>query len=69
VGPLIHETGARADATVRSGQLRAIPSDLMESELFGHKRGSFTGAVADKPGWCRAPRAARCSWTKWPTCR
>ena len=28
----------------------AIPSELMESELFGHKRGSFTGAMADKKG-------------------
>jgi two-component system response regulator PilR (NtrC family) len=32
----------------------AIPSELMESELFGHKKGSFTGAVADKPGLVQA---------------
>ena len=32
----------------------AIPSELMESEFFGHKRGSFTGAVADKPGLFQA---------------
>jgi DNA-binding NtrC family response regulator len=32
------------------GELRRDPGELMESELFGHKRGSFTGAVADKKG-------------------
>lgn len=50
VARLIHETGARADAPFVPVNCGAIPSDLMESELFGHKRGSFTGAVADKPG-------------------
>jgi two-component system response regulator PilR (NtrC family) len=50
VARLIHETGARADAPFVAVNCGAIPSELMESELFGHKRGSFTGAVADKPG-------------------
>jgi two-component system, NtrC family, response regulator PilR len=50
VARLIHETGARADAPFVPVNCGAIPSELMESELFGHKRGSFTGAIADKPG-------------------
>jgi two-component system response regulator PilR (NtrC family) len=50
VARLIHETGARADAPFIPVNCGAIPSELMESELFGHKRGSFTGAIADKPG-------------------
>ncbi|MGA8706332.1 MAG: sigma-54 dependent transcriptional regulator [Steroidobacteraceae bacterium] len=50
VARLIHETGARADAPFIPVNCGAIPSELMESELFGHKRGSFTGAVADKKG-------------------
>jgi two-component system response regulator PilR (NtrC family) len=50
VARLIHDRGARADAPFVAVNCGAIPSELMESELFGHKRGSFTGAVADKPG-------------------
>jgi two-component system response regulator PilR (NtrC family) len=50
VARLIHDSGARADAAFVPVNCGAIPSDLMESELFGHKRGSFTGAVADKRG-------------------
>jgi two-component system response regulator PilR (NtrC family) len=50
VARLIHETGARADGPFVPVNCGAIPSELMESELFGHKRGSFTGAVADKKG-------------------
>ncbi|HEY3732220.1 MAG TPA: sigma-54 dependent transcriptional regulator [Steroidobacteraceae bacterium] len=50
VARLIHDSGARADAPFVPVNCGAIPSELMESELFGHKRGSFTGAIADKPG-------------------
>ena len=50
VARLIHDSGARADAPFVPVNCGAIPSELMESELFGHKRGSFTGALADKPG-------------------
>jgi two-component system response regulator PilR (NtrC family) len=50
VARLIHESGARADGPFVAVNCGAIPSELMESELFGHKRGSFTGAVADKKG-------------------
>ena len=50
VARLIHETGGRHDAPFVPVNCGAIPSELMESELFGHKRGSFTGAVSDKRG-------------------
>jgi len=50
VAQLIHETGARRDAPFLPVNCGAIPSELMESELFGHKKGSFTGAVSDKQG-------------------
>jgi two-component system, NtrC family, response regulator PilR len=47
---LIHLSGPRAEGPFIAVNCGAIPSELMESELFGHKRGSFTGAVADKKG-------------------
>ena len=50
VAKLIHESGPRRTAPFVPVNCGAIPSELMESELFGHKRGSFTGAVADKKG-------------------
>ena len=50
VARLIHELGPRASAPFVPVNCGAIPSELMESEFFGHKRGSFTGAQADKDG-------------------
>jgi two-component system, NtrC family, response regulator PilR len=50
VARLIHLSGPRADGPFVAVNCGAIPGELMESELFGHKRGSFTGAVADKQG-------------------
>ncbi|MDE1923380.1 MAG: sigma-54-dependent Fis family transcriptional regulator, partial [Gammaproteobacteria bacterium] len=50
VAKLIHESGPRRDGPFVPVNCGAIPTELMESELFGHKRGSFTGAVADKRG-------------------
>jgi two-component system nitrogen regulation response regulator NtrX len=46
----IHEKSHRADGPMVEVNCAAIPSELIESELFGHKKGSFTGAVADRPG-------------------
>ncbi len=54
VARLIHEQGPRADAPFVPVNCGAIPSELMESEFFGHKKGSFTGAVADKEGLFQA---------------
>jgi two-component system response regulator PilR (NtrC family) len=54
VARLIHESGPRKDAPFVPVSCGAIPSELMESELFGHRRGSFTGAVADKLGLVQA---------------
>ncbi len=47
---LIHEQGPRSDQAFVAVNCGAIPQELMESEFFGHKKGSFTGAIADKEG-------------------
>jgi transcriptional regulator with GAF, ATPase, and Fis domain len=47
---VIHANGARADRPYVSVNCGAIPDDLLESELFGHRRGAFTGAVHDRKG-------------------
>lgn len=50
VARLIHDKGPRRDKPFIAVNCGAIPSELMESEFFGHKKGSFTGAVSDKDG-------------------
>lgn len=50
VARLIHETGPRAEGPFVPVNCGAIPAELMESEFFGHRKGSFTGAVSDKTG-------------------
>ena len=46
----IHDLSARADRSFASINCGALPESLLESELFGHVKGSFTGAIKDKSG-------------------
>ncbi len=50
VARLIHEQSARSEGAFVPVNCGAIPIELVESEFFGHKKGAFTGAIADKAG-------------------
>lgn len=50
VARLIHDSGPRKDGPFVPVNCGAIPTELMESEFFGHRKGSFTGAVSNKIG-------------------
>ena len=50
VARLIHDSGPRGDGPFVPVNCGAIPAELMESEFFGHRKGSFTGAISDKAG-------------------
>ncbi|UCE90522.1 MAG: sigma-54-dependent Fis family transcriptional regulator [Pseudomonadota bacterium] len=54
VARLIHDQGPRGDKAFVPVNCGAIPTELMESEFFGHKKGSFTGANTDKMGLFQA---------------
>jgi two-component system response regulator PilR (NtrC family) len=57
VARLIHEQGPRASGPFVPVNCGAIPSELMESEFFGHRKGSFTGASSDKEGLFQAAQS------------
>ena len=53
VSRALHKAGPRSDRPLLSVNCAAIPSELLESQLFGHVKGSFTGAESDHAGWFR----------------
>jgi len=54
VARLIHQQSPRSDKPFIAVNCGAIPHELMESEFFGHRKGSFSGAIADKTGLFQA---------------
>ena len=66
IARLIHQQSARGQNRFVQVNCAAIPDELIESELFGHEKGSFTGAY-EKKGKFEAPTAAASSWTRSAT--
>jgi transcriptional regulator with GAF, ATPase, and Fis domain len=69
IAKAIHEASTRAGRPFVTVNSSNIPSELLESELFGHTRGAFTGAVAAKKGCLKLPTADRSSSTRLATFR
>jgi formate hydrogenlyase transcriptional activator len=60
----LHDLSGRRDRTFVKLNCAAIPTGLLESELFGHEKGAFTGAIMRKAGASSWPARGRCFWTR-----
>lgn len=65
----IHNTSLRKDKPLIKVNCAAIPRELIESELFGHKKGSFTGAVGDKMGKFELANGGTIFWMRLVSCQ
>ena len=64
IATAIHRLSQRANGPLVKVNCGALSESLLESELFGHVRGSFTGAINNRTGDSKRPTAARFSWTR-----
>ena len=65
---IIHQSSRRKSGKYLAINCGGLPEGTINSELFGHERGAFTGAVETRKGYFEEATAAPCSWTRWATC-
>jgi transcriptional regulator with GAF, ATPase, and Fis domain len=65
VAQRLHAQSERRERPLVQVNCAALPDTLADSELFGHRRGAFTGACRTGPAASSWPTAAPCSWTRW----
>lgn len=66
---IIHANSSRKHGNYIAVNCGAIPEGTIDSELFGHEKGAFTGASESRKGISRRPTEELFSSTKWPNCR
>jgi transcriptional regulator with PAS, ATPase and Fis domain len=64
VARAVHERSPRAKAPFKALNCATIPANLIESVLFGHERGAFTGAEKQAQGIFEQAQGGSCFWTK-----
>ena len=69
VAQAIHRLSPRRKLPFVTLNCAAIPTGLLESELFGYEKGAFTGALSQKMGRFELAHRGPCSWMRWATSR
>ena len=64
VARAIHASSHRKDKPFIAVNCAGLTESLLSSQLFGHKRGAFTGAIEDHQGLWKPPTAAPCCWMR-----
>ena len=65
---IIHAYSSRKHNKYIAVNCGAIPEGTIDSELFGHEKGAFTGAISSRKGYLKKPMAGQSFWMKWQNC-